>query len=98
MLEWIEKFVIIYLFLASFIYLVPSEKYRKYIRFFTEMILIITLLLPVLEYLDGRKLAEYEDTYRSFTEEKEQREQEAQEYQYLDKDYMNYVFGEADEY
>ena len=92
-LQWVKKIIILFLFLSTFLYMVPNQTYKKYIRFFMEMILVVTILVPIIEYVYQSKNISFDDTYHGIVQEMKRREQEAQEYAYLDEDYIIYGFG-----
>lgn len=48
-LDWMKGIVLLFFIMAALLYFVPKDAYKKYIRFFMEMILMLALLLPVLE-------------------------------------------------
>ncbi len=93
-IQWIEKFIVLYLFLACFLYLIPRETYRKYIRFYTQLVLVITLCLPILSFVGKMKQIDYNKQYRSIVTEIQMREKEAEEMTYLDKKYISYGLGD----
>ena len=47
--EWIRDIAVFLIVSAAVLHAVPGKDYRKYIRFFTGLILIILLAEPVLE-------------------------------------------------
>lgn len=46
--NWMKEFLIIYLILTVLMHLAASEQYKKYLRFFSGIILLAVLLSPVL--------------------------------------------------
>lgn len=44
---WVRNLVCFYIFMTAVLHLLPKESYRKYIRFFTGLLLVILVLTPV---------------------------------------------------
>lgn len=61
--EWLKNLTTYTLMVAIVMQLIPNEEYRKYIRFFCGMVLIIMLMTPLLQ-LFGMK-GELEELYQS---------------------------------
>lgn len=49
MYEWVQNIACYMVIVTAFIQIVPGNDYKKYIRFFTGVILIILLMTPVLK-------------------------------------------------
>ncbi|MCB6413645.1 MAG: stage III sporulation protein AF [Dorea sp.] len=49
--EWVRNIACYMVLVTAFIQIVPGNDYKKYIRFFTGIILIILLMTPVLKLL-----------------------------------------------
>ena len=47
--EWIENIAVYLVMVVAVIHLVPGESYKRYIRFFVGMILILLLVGPILK-------------------------------------------------
>lgn len=45
---WVKNIVCFYIFMAIITHLLPKESYRKYVRFFSGMLLTILVVTPVL--------------------------------------------------
>lgn len=45
---WVKNIVCFYIFITAVLHLLPKESYRKYVRFFTGLLLAILVLTPVL--------------------------------------------------
>lgn len=61
--EWLKNLTTYTLLVAIIMQLIPSEEYRKYIRFFCGMVLIIMLMTPLLQLFDMK--GEFEELYQS---------------------------------
>ncbi len=46
-LDWMKGIVILFVVLSALIHLVPREQYKKYVRFFAELVLVIAVIAPV---------------------------------------------------
>ena len=89
--SWIEKYIMIFLLFAVMSYLIPQDTYRKYIKFFMQLVFVLLLVTPVFSFLFQGKVKDGEDFYRSFVREMERREQEAEEMSFLDEGYLEFA-------
>lgn len=89
--SWIEKYIVIFLLFAVMSYLIPQETYRKYIRFFMQLVFVLLLVAPIFSLLFKGEVKDQEKFYRSFIEEMERREKEAEELSFLDESYIDYA-------
>lgn len=87
MLSYIKGFIALFVLLIVLLHLAPGKSYQKYIRFFAEMLLTISLLTPVLsvvcdkeEFLD---LIEYE----AFMSELQETSKDMEKIEYLNNDH-----------
>jgi len=60
--EWLQNISYYLILVTAVTYVLPSNSYRKYIRLFTGLVLIMMLLIPVLD-LFGEKTYIYENQY-----------------------------------
>ena len=88
---WVEKYITIFLLFAVLSYLIPQETYRKYIKFFMELVFVLLLVGPIFSFLFQGKLENGEAFYRSITREMERREREAESLSFLDEDYLKLI-------
>lgn len=51
-LGWIKSIVYFSLFLTVLLQLLPNEKYKKYIRFFAGLLMMLLVLKPVFSFFD----------------------------------------------
>ena len=70
--EWLKDISYYLILVTSVLYVLPSNSYRKYIRFFTGLVLILLLLNPILS-LFGMKEYVGGDLIKSFEEECEEK-------------------------
>ncbi len=70
--EWIRGIAYFMVFAAMLDHVVPGEDYRKYIRFFTGLLLVVLLVTPLLKLagMGGEILSLYRGS--TYTEELEQ--------------------------
>lgn len=67
-LEYLKGFLVLFLLLTILVNMVPKESYRKYIRFFSQMILAFGIFYPLFGYLcDEDELLE-QIQYETFVE------------------------------
>ena len=68
--EWIENIVFYLVIVVAVLHMVPGESYKKYIRFFVGMILILMLSGPILKLwgLNEFPKAEYEKRLQEIEE------------------------------
>ena len=50
--EWIRDIVFYFILVSLVMNVMPDTKYRKYVRFFLGMVLIILMVNPLLQFLD----------------------------------------------
>lgn len=71
LLEWMRGIVLLFFLLSALLYFVPREVYKKYIRFFMEMILILAILFPVIKlFYDGdsfEKMVHYDEFWQEIS-------------------------------
>ncbi len=95
--QWVKEYIGLFLACTLVLYVIPSNEYRGYLRFFLEMILVLFCLRPMvaLSHLDLED--DWEKTYRSFYEEMELREREAEDMSYLDWGYIDTLTSLSEE-
>ena len=82
---WIRNLAVFYIFFTAVLNLVPDKKYEKYVRFFMGLLLIFMMSTPIFSILGkGQELTV------SFLENfsRENKEKELQEFQNLQKIYL----------
>ena len=73
--DWIKNIAYYMILVSAFLHVVPDENYKKYIRLFTGMILILLLSSPVLQLFGVRmdeisfvNMDEYQDKLEEIQE------------------------------
>lgn len=51
---WVKNLVCFYIFLTAILHLLPKESYRKYVRFFTGLLLVIMVFTPIFSLLKDK--------------------------------------------
>lgn len=49
--SWVKNLVFYFIFVSTIINLIPDQKYRKYVRFFLGVLLVILIIKPVIGWL-----------------------------------------------
>lgn len=87
MLKFVESFIALFILLTVLLHLAPQKSYQKYIRFFAEMILTISLITPVMSVICDKEeflnLIEYEE----FMAELQETSKDMEKIEYLHNDY-----------
>lgn len=68
-LNWMKEFLIIYLILAILTHLAAADQYKKYLRFFSGIILLLALISPALRLFGEDSRLDALVTYETFWEE-----------------------------
>lgn len=66
---WVKNLVCFYILMTAVLHLLPSGSYRKYVRFFGGLLLVILLLSPILEWFRDPDLLLQKVSYESFWQE-----------------------------
>lgn len=91
MIAWIKAYISLFLIFAMFLYLLPSGQYRRYLRFFLEMVLVLFCLTSILEIGERDYEKQWNQAFYKYYAQWEERKQEAEDYSYLDQDYIDAV-------
>lgn len=87
MLSYIRGFIALFILMTILVYLVPGENFKKYIRFFSEIILTFGFLFPVLSFIcDSDQFLET-IRYEEFTENLSELSRDADKIAYIHNDY-----------
>lgn len=87
MLAYVKGFLVLFVILTLLLYLPPGKSYQKYIRFFTELILTIGLLSPVLSIVFDSEEFLALIAYEEFTGNLSEVSKDMQRIEYMNKDY-----------
>jgi hypothetical protein len=88
MIAFIKEYVGLVLLVTVILYLLPSEQYRRYLRFFLELVLVLFLVQRILSLGNDSFLQSWEGSWKEFLAVMEQRRQEAEDMEFLEPDYV----------
>lgn len=97
MIAWIKTYISLFLIFAMFLYLLPSGQYRRYLRFFLEMVLVLFCLTSILGIGKQDYEKQWNQTFSQYYAQWEQRKKEAEDYSYLDQNYIDAVVNGQEE-
>lgn len=87
MSEYVKGVFALAILLMLLLYLVPGERFKRYIRFFTEIVLTVGVLSPVLSMIcDNDRFLEL-IAYETFTENLSEIARDMERMEYLQNDY-----------
>ena len=67
--QWLKNITFYYIIVTLILQMTPTQEYKKYIQFFTGLILILLLAEPVLRLTEmGVSIESYEEQMRQFEE------------------------------
>lgn len=94
--SWMKNLAVYYIFLTAVMNFIPDEKYARYVRYFTGMLLILLLLSPILALfgIDGSFLSHFREQSRQAEEYLEQEMAGAGQRDYLHQAYEREVGGQ----
>lgn len=87
MLGFIRGFIALFVLMTIFIYLVPGDNFKKYIRFFSEIILAIGFLYPVLSIVCDNDQFLQNIQYEEFMVNLSETSRSAERIEYVQNDY-----------
>lgn len=86
-MEYMKGVLALFVLLMLLLYLVPGDSFKKYIRFFGEIILAVGFLSPVLKIVcDSDKFLALID-YEQFSEQMSELSRDMERVEYIQKDY-----------
>lgn len=95
MISYVRGFMALFILLTVLLHLPPGNSYQKYIHFFSELILTIALLTPILSIVcDSEKFLKMVD-YEAFTEELAEVSKDMQQIEYLQSNYHREAYETA---
>lgn len=95
MLAYVKGFLVLFVILTLLLYLPPGKSYQKYIRFFTELILTIGLLSPVLSVVFDSEEFLALIAYEEFAGNLSEVSKDMQRVEYMHKDYYRKEYEKA---
>ena len=69
MASYVKGFLVLFVLVSVLLHLPPGKTYQKYIRFFSQFILTLALLAPVLRFFGDKDAFLELIAYEKFTEE-----------------------------
>ncbi len=85
-LTWMKDFLVIYLVLTILTSLAAIEQYKKYLHFFSGVVLLLVLTAPVLNWFGGDGRLEALVSYEAFWEELDSARQDMKKLEFLEND------------
>ena len=92
--QWVENIAFYMVFMTAALHLIPGDGYRKYLKFFTGLLLILLVLSPVLKIAGMEK--NFREVFEKYTYEEElQRIEEKTKYleEVSPEDYLPKAYG-----
>ena len=93
--SYLKSYVILFLVLTILLEMVPKAGMQKYIRFFSQMILVFGLLYPVLGWMGESDAFLEKIEYQSFLQKMEEVQSDAKKITYLDNDHYVKKYEDA---
>lgn len=87
MLSYIRGFIVLFVLLALLLYLPPGKEYQKYIRFFAQLLLALSILSPFLKIVCGNEEFMDKIAYEEFMENLDELSRDTQKIEYMQNDY-----------
>ena len=77
--DWLQNVICYFLLLTVVMNLLPDDSYKKYIRYYMGLLLILTFLSPIFQITDmGQKLESYIESFEGFEIEAQEWEEKAE--------------------
>lgn len=96
MLAWMKSYIGLFLIFTMILYLLPSQDYRRYLRFFLEMVLVLFCITSLLTAGGKEKEKRWDQGFAHFYQEWEKRKQEAETMSFVDQAYLDVVLQGED--
>lgn len=94
-LSWIKEFLVIYLVLTILTHLAASDQYKKYLRFFSGIVLLLTLVTPVLRIFGEDGWLEAMVSNEAFLEELDSVRKDAQKLEFIQNSHFIQKYEQA---
>ncbi len=80
--SWLQNVVCYFLLLTVVMNLLPNDSYKKYIRYYMGLLLILTFLTPIFQMTDMQeKIESYISDFEGFEIQKENWEKKAEDWE-----------------
>lgn len=94
-LNWMKEFMVVYLILTVLTQLCAAQPLKKYLRFFSGMILLLLLLSPVLHLLGKDGKLEEKVSYETFLEQLDGIRQDSKKLEFINNDNTIHRYEDA---
>lgn len=94
-LNWMKEFMVVYLILTVLTQLCAAQPLKKYLRFFSGMILLLLLLSPVLHLLGKDGKLEEKVSYEIFLEQLDGIRQDSKKLEFINNDNTIHRYEDA---
>ncbi len=94
-LEWMKGVIILFVILSALMYLIPKAQYKKHIRFFVEMVLVIAVVHPITEIIYDNEKFEESIRYSEFWQEMENLQKDVEKMEFVQGDYHREEYEKA---
>lgn len=72
LIDWIRSILILYFLMMIILYFTAGDSYKKYIRFFMGLVLVLTILQPVLKLFGKEETLREHISYEAFRQSMEE--------------------------
>jgi len=86
--EWMQNIAFYLILITAAIQILPDNSYKKYIRFFTGLILVVLLISPVLKLFDIEEAFENIYNKAEYEQQRGEIEQATQYLQEMEESYL----------
>ncbi len=94
-LEWMKGIVVLFIVLAALLYLLPNPRYKRYVQFFLEMVVVIAVISPVSKVIYASEDFEEKIHYSQFWTEMENLQKDAEKMEFVQSDYYRAEYETA---
>lgn len=92
---WMKGIVILFVILTAFMHLIPDKKYRRYVRFFAEMVLIAAVVQPIAEIIYAGESFADKVEYTQFWQEMENLQKDSKKLDFMQPEYYRGQYEKA---
>ncbi len=94
-LEWMKGIVILFVVLAALLYLLPNQRYKRYVQFFLELVVVIAVISPVSRVIYASEDFEEKIRYSQFWMEMENLQKDMGKMEFVQSDYYRQEYEAA---